>query len=202
MNQTEGKRRRDLLDYVPIIISVIALITSIFTSIFAARGARTATVASNRAWIEPSEPTIVSGLNPGERLIYRFKYANIGKEPALNAVVQALPRTVDPLPPNALWYLRFPGRNEMCAEAKPNENGLVIYPSTTKKEIEYTHSTPPPDANLVLKGEKVLVIEGCIGYETFGKPHYSAFCFFVPPIGGKPPAEWSAQVCIAHNHAT
>jgi hypothetical protein len=198
MNQTQDKKRRDLLDYIPIIISVVAL----STSIFAAVGARTATVASNRAWIEPSEPAILSGLNAGEQLIYRFRYANIGKEPALNVVIQAFPRTVDPLPPGALWYLRFPGRNQMCAETKPNENGLVVYPSTTKKEIYYTHSTPPPDADLVLKGEKVLVIEGCIGYETFGEPHYSAFCFFVPQVTGRPPPEWSAQLCIAHNHAT
>jgi hypothetical protein len=116
-----------------------------------------------------SELRILKGLKTGEPLSYSFKYANIGREPALKAVIQSYPGTIEPRPPNDLWYVRFPGRNETCETARPNDRGLVIYPSNTQKnEITYTSTEPPPDSEAVLKGDKVLVIEGCIGYVTFG----------------------------------
>jgi hypothetical protein len=160
-------------------------------------------VASNRAWIEPSELRILSGLRPGEPLSYSLNYANIGKEPALNVVIQSYPGTVEPRPHNDLWYARFPGRNKTCVTAQPTDRGLVVYPSNTPKhETTYTSDEPPPDSEAVLAGDKVLVIEGCIGYETFGEPHFSAFCFFLPPVKGKSPDQWPVLLCPTHNYAT
>lgn len=159
-------------------------------------------VSSNRAWIEPSGISILSGLKPGEDLTYLLTYANIGGAPALNVVMPIVElRTVEP-PPNNDWYHPFPGQNPTCKNAKPNKDGLVVYQSKhMKQNHKYWTDAPPPDAEAVRNGRRALIFEGCIGYETFTEEHYSAYCFYLPPTSGTPPDRNSLIHCLKYNNA-
>lgn len=158
-------------------------------------------VASNRAWIEPARPEIVTGLKAGEPLKFVLAYTNIGKQPALGVVINAIPRTVEP-PKDGNWYKPFPGRNETCEAAHPNENGLVVYPSADARQATTYFSQRFPEQAKVLDGTQALVIEGCIGYETFNEAHYSAFCYYVQPFVEKATTGRAIMLCPTHNHAT
>ena len=157
--------------------------------------------AQQRAWVEPRAPSITSGRKRGELLNFTVRYANIGREPAVNVVIQTDVQPVDVSGGDQArgW---FPGKNEMCKSSHPNDAGLVVWPSESKMhELFYTTSGPPNDAEAVWQGLKFLVIEGCIGYETTHEPHFSAFCYFVRPIAGKPSEEWPLSICMNHNIA-
>lgn len=180
-------------------VAMVATVVSIIAAVATYYVGSKSIIASNRAWIEPGRPAILSGLKTGEPLTFVIPYANIGKEPALNVVIQAPPRTVEP-PKDGNWYSRFPGRNETCS--RPNESGLVVYPSTNPKEATTYPNQHFPDQSAVLDGTKALVIEGCISYETFGEPHYSAFCYYVQPFVETSTDPRAIIKCPTHNHAT
>jgi hypothetical protein len=188
---------------------VISIMTLIFVGTYTAltlclyEVTKKTMVAANRAWIEPRFPRIAKGLlNPIENFEYELPYANIGKEPALQIVMQHKTRFVAPKSSEGSWYERFQGRNEFCSLSHPNKEGFPEYPSGQERKIGANTGNPLPEVKAVLDGSQVLVIEGCYGYLTFDEPHYSAFCYFLPPIKGKPISEWMIARCPTHNDAT
>lgn len=160
--------------------------------------------AQQRAWIEPGVPLIRGPFDEKSPIHLLIRYRNIGKEPAINAVI-ALDEpllVVDP-PPNGNWYASLPGKNPVCKRALPNGNGIVIYPTTASNEFS-AHvfpNQPLADANMVFAQTKILVVEGCIGYQTVGKPYYAGFCYYWTPVLGKPPDQWGITKCQTRNEA-
>lgn len=158
--------------------------------------------SQQRAWIEPRAPSITSGRARGETLNFTVRYANIGNEPAVNAVIQTDVRPIEVTTAGDQARGWFPRKNDMCKHSHPNDAGLVVWQSDSKThELFYTSSDSPPDAEDVWNGLKFLVVEGCIGYETVGSVHYSAFCYYTRPIANKPSEEWPLQLCMNHNTA-
>jgi hypothetical protein len=158
--------------------------------------------AAQRAWVEPRALLIDSGRAAGEKFTYTLSYVNVGNEPATNVVVQTDPYAVSVSERSqAIGWIA--GENRTCDIAHPNSGGIVIWPSArdaNPKRLTYYSDGPPPNAEEVIRGEKFLVIDGCIGYETVGTVRYSGFCFYMRP-NGHGQEQWQVVPCMNHNFA-
>jgi hypothetical protein len=126
-------------------------------------------------------------------------YGNPGKEPALNVVIKQTEETIGAPPTIPSWdayFLEKSVKKFACEAVAPNPGGFVVYPSAP---LDYHYlfqtGTAIPDQEDVLAGRKILVIKGCVGYETFRAAHYSWFCFFWPATLFDPPDAEGARLC-------
>ncbi|MFZ0070656.1 MAG: hypothetical protein WAK85_05280, partial [Xanthobacteraceae bacterium] len=77
-----------------------------------------------------------------------------------------------------------------CNTVRPNSDGFVSYPSSPKEKTYTVHTNKlMPDESGVLMGIQILVIKGCIGYETFQSVRYSWFRYFFPTTIGPMPVQ-------------
>jgi hypothetical protein len=159
--------------------------------------------AQQRAWIEPGPPMVFGPFNDKLPINLLIKYRNIGKEPAINAVIQLdEPLLVVDPPPDGNWYPLLPGKNPVCKRAAPNSGGIIIYPSTSNEFKAHVYPNQPlVDASKVFGQTKILVIEGCIGYQTVEKSYYAGFCYYWTPVAGKTPDQWGVTQCQTRNDA-
>lgn len=135
-------------------------------------------VAAERAWVGPNGATIDQPPTMGSDVRIHISYQNTGREPARGFV------------PNAEIFVA--AQNDMgaalerisdnvinCKSRQPMEGQQVVYPTTG---FGGNQLNPVLDKSLVndslVKGDSIIVVPGCFVYETFGKPHHSAFCFF------------------------
>jgi hypothetical protein len=153
--------------------------------------------AQQRAWLEPQGVTIISGLKAGEALSYQIKFTNVGKEPAINMVLQSEPQYLE-VPANNTMSGYFPGKNEWCKKVRPNSEGLVVWPSAPKSIVYSVNTQPDKD---ILEGRKFLLIEGCFGYETVGENRFSSFCFYTRPSPDLTIDKWPVLSCMNHHNA-
>jgi len=158
--------------------------------------------AAQRAWIHPYSVTLANSLAP-ETTGYRLDYENVGREPAINVVIATpRPRIVNPSD-KAFSSGWVGGDNGACKDAQPNKNGLVIWPSSVRSAGgEMSYGSPDRLPEDFRDGNEILIIEGCIGYDTNGEAHYSGYCFYTTRFprqsGG---FEWSTVPCMNHNFA-
>jgi len=169
--------------------------------------AKNATVQANRAWIGP----IVSALeNPvpkkvGDKTAYVIAYLDSGKSAAFNMMefhdhfwINMKGFSGPIIPSN-----RFQA-NDSCAKVtKENSAGVIwpMIPGTTNPMTigPLEKDTFRADADFINRNN-LLGIHGCFFYQTFGKNHRSAYCFFLRPVfmadGSVTPMDkWSWAIC-------
>ena len=158
---------------------------------------RRSLVATTRAWIEPGRPEIVGDLDPTQPLSLVISYRNVGNAPATNAVVQ-LDEPLLTIDPPSNWYNALPSPNPVCKKARPNNQGISIYQSDAMQRLIYSN-LDLPNAGSVADGSKILIVEGCIGYETVQESHYAAFCYYLKPDKNLPIGQWNWIRCQTRN---
>lgn len=158
-----------------------------------------------RAWIAPHHLLIDGQFRAGEKLGYTLFYGNVGHEPATKIVINQDEKTFDVPATITSWDAVFEQagiKKFDCGSSQPNANGFVVYPSTSPDRTfgVVTQSTIENESD-VDSGRKILVIRGCIGYETLGTPHYSQWCFFWPAWPGQPPTVLGVKMCPGGTNA-
>jgi hypothetical protein len=141
--------------------------------------------AQQRAWIAPHHPVLETGMHRGREFKYAIFYGNVGKEPAINMVIQQEEDAIVFFKDTS-WegiFARNNVRRFDCAGSHPNEGGIGVFP-TNSPERTYEVDTGKliPDEADVYSEAKILLVKGCFGYNTLSEPHYSWFCYFWPKI--------------------
>lgn len=183
-------------------LTAIITVAAILQSCEAGRS----TDAANRAWLGPMQLHL---LQPIESLPSRMQLhvINFGREPA-NGVVWKMTPTLAPYleddARDASDEKKMGVKNSACDGLHPSDgDGLVIYPLQP-----YDLPEPITDSaenreirNKVLAKTGTLLVQGCLGYVTYGKPHFSKFEFFLRDVAGRPSNEWPFNAPPEGNHA-
>ncbi len=164
-------------------------------------------VESTRAWLAPDSAQHDPDFPPavGSQFRYVIKFRNIGKHPAVHAAFYE-ERAGDTPHINLRdwnvqksWSLVFSGvSNETCEGRVPGEKTSVIYPSESLRTYSVDTNYVIPEA--VFQKSKILYVEGCMAYTSFGKIRYEGYCFFLhPEPDGVPLDQWKFATCPAGN---
>jgi hypothetical protein len=156
-------------------------------AIEAAKVARESYVASQRAWIGPTDahiaaPVVVGPLKAG------VTYGNTGREPA---------PTISTLTPRIFSYADWNNGEAVraiesvkseCLKTPINETiARITFPTSGFSSFNASYDGTPQsirDVNKVavtdgvVSGQEIAVIQGCFAYRTVGEIHRTAFCYY------------------------
>ena len=165
---------------------------------------------ASRAWLAPREIVFYRPPIQNETLQLTLNYYNVGKLPALNVstpplssfrrdasvifghgVIPSSPAVVDAI-----------GRNVTCNGLKviAGAGGDAVFPYPDRPSRIIIDSVGIADEKLWV-GNTTLIIKGCLGYLTFGQPHFSQFCYILRPEPPAPMGEWKFVTCPLGNEA-
>jgi hypothetical protein len=160
---------------------------------------RKATVEANRAWIATRnaffDPQLPPPTNPGDPFYVAVTYDNPGKEPALNASRYQEPFWTSYAP--FVEQLRVE-KNNTCSKLTSETNPVicVVWPGGDIGQYTSRGSNPPIRADReFLNQHKILGYHGCFRYETFGEPHFTAYCYILDPRPSHSVADWLWGLC-------
>jgi hypothetical protein len=171
---------------------------------FALRAAIDATETSERAWLAPVDAVLAEPLQKDKQVQVAIVFENSGKEPALNVVNVAsggftLPvsseeaarqQMVGPAPPIV----------DPCVGLLPQRGFPIVYPSTVQ-HLQTVIRQALTASDSVLTGKSTAFVHGCAAYETFGRPHYSEYCFWLGPRVDPTTGNRKFQPCFGGNRA-
>jgi hypothetical protein len=160
-------------------------ILGFFLLVLQLNASREALIESQRAWIAPESP----GFSPfpktfGEVIQAIVNYSNIGNEPARNVRGYARMFWVRSVGPH--HQLKIP-HNDTCSTADKRSPAGTVWPdhdtkNTLSAEPEINQKRLTVDADYLM-GKRVLFLQTCFAYETFGSMRHSAACWaFFPTI--------------------
>lgn len=141
---------------------------------------REALIASSRAWVGPIDAKLSGALKVGEVVKVIVSIRNTGKEPARNFrwIPGHFIATNENLADGSLSQkvdtsLRF------CFGTPSTPFGQVVFPSTGfGSGADFPIEFPKEEIDEgVISGEKILIVHGCMAYESFGTVRHSAFCY-------------------------
>ncbi|HEY5329325.1 MAG TPA: hypothetical protein VIJ79_05530 [Acidobacteriaceae bacterium] len=159
-----------------------------------------------RAWVSPVGAELVTPIESGFPIRAQIVFENPGGEPAFDLNYAETPE-ITPIARGQFqdWNSISFSRNEKCDKLEPREGGEVLYPKVitpTRLQVVQTDTAANRFIfSVALLGSGTFFINGCVAYKTLGETHKSAFCFFLPPIPGKPSKEWAFSACPTGNHA-
>ena len=139
---------------------------------------RQALVAGSRAWLGPTDAKVVSGpLEAGKPVTVDVSVRNSGREPARN--VRWQPSKYVSAKDDKTLDQKIDTTLRFCFGMPGLPLGQVIYPSAGGEGFEFVLPFEGEEISQeVVDGSSVLVVQGCLAYETFGQTHHSGFCFF------------------------
>jgi hypothetical protein len=189
------------LNWITFFAAVGALLT-VFVLIGTLLDARRATVEANRAWIAVRTAffdQLPAPTNPGDRFLVAITFDNPGKGAALNSsrFQEHFWITPPAVQPFFIEQLKVSPNNTCSKLANETEPVIgVVWPGAAVGGYTSRGSAPPilADAEF-LNQHKLLGYHGCFRYETFGKPHFTAYCFFLDPHTGHAVSDWLWGSC-------
>jgi hypothetical protein len=117
---------------------------------------------------------------------------NTGLEPAVKGGITFEFDTMDVTDPIAhIRDVQEAHARTCLANKPPIDQSRIFYPSRESANYRTTERIDPKRIDWdVIYGKKYLTIHGCVIYETFGKFHHSAFCYWfragITPINELP----------------
>jgi hypothetical protein len=136
-------------------------------------------IAANRAWVGPSNASFAAEPSVGKAVDVTISYQNTGREPALNFINFSRPLAGTPEDEKTTIVELITNYLEACKSYQEWNGGSVVYPSTGFSS--YNLSLKIPDDltdDAVIKGDKLIYLQGCFLYRSFGLPRHSYFCYF------------------------
>jgi len=140
-----------------------------------------ALVQAQRAWIGPRSASITAELAIGKPVEIIFTYENSGHEPGVGfhpyaeavRMIVAGDQVADQTVQQDL---------SACRDSADWEGGSVVFPSSGGiggRAYNYSIKTPSDFVtDAMLKGDEVIVFQGCFVYRTFTQSKHTAFCFY------------------------
>jgi hypothetical protein len=129
----------------------------------------------------------------------KIMYQNPGKEPAIDVSDNFTGDKVDTIKSGEGWGTLVIPSNHSCDGATPRKGQWVVYPSAIN-ERHFAVVAEKVDQPLA-SGTKVLYIQGCFIYSTFGKRHRSSYCFYQEPVPDQPSEKWPLKNCPGEGQA-
>ena len=136
-------------------------------------------VASSRAWVGPTDAKITSGplaIEKPTKIVISVR--NSGREPARD--FRWIPTTIISSRGEGTLDQKVDTNLKFCLGTPSQKFGQVIFPTGGFGEgFEFTVSFDGSKIDqAVIDGQKVIVVQGCLAYESFGATRHSAFCYF------------------------
>jgi hypothetical protein len=157
------------------------------SAVDAAKLARESYIASQRAWIGPTDAHIATPVAVGP-LKAGVSYGNTGREPA---------PTIAMLAPKVFSYADWNnGEAVKAIEAVKNEclktpindaTARITFPTSGFSNFSIAYDGTPQsirDVNKiavtdgVVSGQEIAVVQGCFSYRTVSEIHHTAYCFY------------------------
>lgn len=152
----------------------------------AAENAKTAHdsyVASQRAWVGPTNAKIDGDIAVGKPLSIVINYLNTGREPAINFVYTGDAFTSTPNEDSSgTTFAKINADFAGCRKAQLTGGGSVIFPSAggltpSGQSLTITKPDSFVEQN-VIDGINTVVADGCFLYKSIGIVRHSYFCYF------------------------
>lgn len=156
---------------------------------------------SQRAWVGPVLASFESEPMTGKSVPIDIVYQNTGREPAFNASSDVYVESIS-VPVEKAHEKEWRKMLDDCTSAKTHAGGQVIYPNNnggafSTYNLKYTSNATLID-DAVIKGNKLILVQGCFRYTSMGMQRHSFFCFFYK--AGKTKYQ-SLGFCPASNYA-
>lgn len=138
-------------------------------------------ISGQRAWVGPLDAKVDGKIEAGNPVKISVAIRNTGKEPALNLVSEMNRRVVTTEEDrNGLLTEAINHDVEWCVAKEPRDKAQVIYPSTeVGRGYDLTTEFLGSEIDeAAVKGEKILLVTGCLTYVTFSETKHSLFCYF------------------------
>jgi len=130
----------------------------------------------SRAWVAPVEPGFISPLVNGNPIEFFIRFDNRGKSPATDVHYQ-YDKTTKFIDNNSLIE-NILSAKIVCEGVTTAEEGDVIYQGINKEAFKLTTSTDSKDYIQFMAGQKTLLIQMCVTYNSLKETRHSAFCYY------------------------
>lgn len=162
---------------------ILALATIILVIIgwYAIRLTEKTLELSERAWVGPRDAKFAGSLSANNAAEISIEYQNTGREPALSfiydtRIVVGTPQDFD----NGKLGREIAADVVRCRALDDRENiGSMVFPTTGFSSYTLNVAVAKEFIDdAVLKGDKILFLQGCFVYLTFETPRHTAFCYY------------------------
>jgi hypothetical protein len=159
--------------------------------------------ADQRAWVAPVVAVLDEPISVGKPIKYGIQFQNTGKQPGLDGnILLEFSGFIEAPTEGKTWFDNVPRiPNTVCQRTPTIPGYLAIYPTYNSSPMSHFTSAGPIDLQPIIDGKRSFFVQGCYTYKTVGKPHSSAFCFFLEPDTNKPSDRWSFKFCPGGNDA-
>jgi hypothetical protein len=134
--------------------------------------------ASTRAWVGPSDANIVGGVQVAKPVTVNISISNSGREPAKSFSITPDPVAI--VEDDAAFEMDMDNFVTNCFATPARTDAQVLYPSSGigsgyQDQVSFGADKITPE---VVSGNAILVVRGCITYQTFSQTRHSSFCYF------------------------
>jgi hypothetical protein len=138
-------------------------------------------IAGSRAWVGPVSVKIDGPVEAGKPIKTITSIRNTGREPGKNfrSIFEPIFTTEDE-DNKGILSQKITTSRQFCFSTPSLPFGQVIYPTVgfgSGFEFTTTFAKDTIDDS-VISGEKILVVLGCVAYDTFEITRHSSFCYF------------------------
>jgi hypothetical protein len=168
---------------------------------------REASFLENRAWLAPINARPLEVKKPSGLILYGISLPNMGKSPAINLNWKADSYLIQNPSSRDYRTAKFHGGNPCDGLAPDDKGGEASYPTQadqpppTKTELTKSGITWGGD---IESGKQIVVVRGCVAYETIGRSGFSAYCFIFDKLKFSPDltnVTWLTVPCPSGNFA-
>jgi len=145
-----------------------------------------AIIEGQRAWVGPISAKIDGTVELGKPVKVVIGIQNTGREPGKN--FRFIPEPDYATDQDSAVDQRIATTLRFCMRMPSLAYGQVIYPSSgfgTGFDFTIEFAGDKIDQSAI-DGDKTLIAQGCITYDTFGATHHSGFCYFFKNKTSKP----------------
>jgi len=160
-------------------------------------------IQSNRAWVGPRNAFLSAEPAIGKPIEATIVYQNSGREPAASFLYVVDPFSIrKSQDATGVLAARIQNYMKACQETKEQKvGGSIIYPGSSAFDSSYQINVKTSDRFVdesIIKGEKVVIIQGCFLYRTFDTLRHSYFCYFYQQGFTK---IQNLNICISGHHS-
>ena len=141
-------------------------------------------IQAQRAWAGPRNASFAAEPTVGKPVEIAIDYQNSGHEPAVGFVYFTEPFLISQAEGNnGVAIAKIQNYMQSCQATKEWQGGSVIYPTVSSGfgGGGYSLTLKSKDDLIdddVVKGDNVVIVQGCFLYRTFATARHSYFCYF------------------------
>jgi hypothetical protein len=140
---------------------------------------------TQRAWISPVAATLLRKLEKDRGILFGIDVINSGREPAVGVKMYIHNDTIESFDPQFadVTEITVP-ENTSCDLGIPERGASIVAPTAPgmfnllAKDTNYGIPQFHVD-DRILNGTRFYVVNGCVVYLTYNKPHHSKFCYIL-----------------------